>query len=97
MIMKISKDEVENIAHLARLKIDDLQKEKMAEQLSNILQYIDKLKDINVEGVKPSSGAAFMNNVLRDDKLQESPGPGVTLANAPERDEDFYIVPKTIK
>ncbi len=95
--MKISKDEVENIAHLARLKIDDLQKEKMAEQLSNILQYIDKLKDVNVEGVKPSSGAAFMNNVLRDDKLQESPGPVVTLANAPERDEDFYIVPKTIK
>lgn len=97
MVMKISKDEVENIAHLARLKIDDLQKEKMAEQLSNILQYIDKLKDINVEGVEPFSSAAFMNNVLRDDKLQESPGPDVTLVNAPERDEDFYIVPKTIK
>jgi len=95
--MKISRDEVENIAHLARLKIDDLQQETMAEQLSSILQYIDKLKDIDVEGVKPSSGAAFMNNVLREDKLQESPGPGVTLANAPESEEDFYIVPRIVK
>ena len=94
--MKISKDEVENIAHLARLDIDDLQKEKMAGQLSNILQYIDKLKDVDVKGVKPFSGAAFMNNVLREDKLKTSPGPAVTLANAPDRDEDFYIVPKTI-
>ena len=94
--MKISKDEVENIAHLARLDIDDLQKEKITGQLSNILQYIDKLKDIDVKGVKPSSGASFMNNVLRDDKLKTSPGLDVTLASAPDRDEDFYIVPKTI-
>ncbi|NOX35264.1 MAG: Asp-tRNA(Asn)/Glu-tRNA(Gln) amidotransferase subunit GatC [Deltaproteobacteria bacterium] len=95
--MKISKDEVEKIAHLARLEINDLQKKKMAGQLSNILQYIDKLKDADVEGIKLSSGAAFMNNVLRDDKLQASPGPVVTLANAPERDEDFYTVPRVVK
>ena len=94
--MKISKDEIDNIAHLARLDIDDLQKEKIAGQLSNILQYIDKLKDVDVKGIKPSSGVAFMNNVLREDKLKASPGPDVTLANAPDRDEDFYIVPKTI-
>ena len=95
--MKISKSEVENIAHLARLEVDESQKEIMAEQLSNILQYIDKLKDVDVTGVKPFSGAAFMNNVLREDKLKPSPGPDVTLANAPEKEDDFYIVPKTIK
>ena len=95
--MKISKSEVENIAHLARLDVDELQKETMAEQLSNILQYIDKLKDVDVKGVKPFSGAAFMNNVLREDNLKPSPGPDVTLANAPEKEDNFYIVPKTIK
>ncbi len=94
--MKISKDEVENIAHLARLEIDDLSIEKMADQLTNILQYIDKLKDVDVKGVKPSSGAAFMNNVLREDEVEPSPGPDITLASAPDRDDDFYIVPKTI-
>jgi len=95
--MKISKHEVEMIAHLARLEIDDLQKEKMTDQLSRILLYIDKLEDVDVEGVKPSSGAAFMNNVLREDRLQESPGPDVTLANAPDKDEDFYVVPRVVK
>jgi aspartyl-tRNA(Asn)/glutamyl-tRNA(Gln) amidotransferase subunit C len=95
--MKISKDEVENIAHLARLEIDDSDKETMMEQLSNILQYIDKLKDVDVEGVKPSSGAAFMNNVLREDVPVASPGPLVTLVNAPQRDEDFYTVPRVVK
>jgi aspartyl-tRNA(Asn)/glutamyl-tRNA(Gln) amidotransferase subunit C len=94
--MQISNKEVENIANLARLQIDDLQKETMAEQLSNILQYIDKLKDVDVEGVRPSSGATFMNNVLREDELKTSPGPDVTLASAPEKEADYYIVPKTI-
>jgi aspartyl-tRNA(Asn)/glutamyl-tRNA(Gln) amidotransferase subunit C len=95
--MKISKKEVENIAHLARLHIDDLQKDKIAEQLSSILQYIDKLEDVDVKGVKPFSGSTFMNNVLREDKLRTSPGPDITLANAPDKDEDFYIVPRIVK
>jgi len=96
-MMKISMDEVGKMAHLARLEIDQVQKEKMAEQLSDILAYIDKLKDVDVEGVKPSSGVFFMNNVLREDKLKVSPGPLVTLANAPQRDEDFFIVPRVVK
>ncbi len=95
--MKISKEEVEKIAHLARLKIKETDKEKMAQQLSNILGYIDKLKDVDVEGVKLASGAAFTNNVLRPDELAASPGPDVTLANAPQRDEDFYTVPRVVK
>lgn len=95
--MKISKSEVEKIAHLARLEIEDSQKEKMVEQLGNILQYIDKLKDANVDGVRLSSGAAVMNNVLREDIPEKSPGPRVTLANAPDRDDDFYVVPRVVK
>lgn len=95
--MKISKDEVEKMAHLARLDIDEPLKEVLSEQLSHILDYIDKLTDVDVEGVIPSSGAAFLNNVLREDRLGVSPGPDVTLANAPERDEDFYLVPRVVK
>ena len=95
--MKISKDEVEKIAHLARLDIDEPLKEALSGQLSHILDYIDTLSDVDVEGVIPSSGAAFLNNVLREDRLGVSPGPDVTLANAPERDEDFYLVPRVIK
>jgi aspartyl-tRNA(Asn)/glutamyl-tRNA(Gln) amidotransferase subunit C len=90
-------DEVEKIAHLARLQIDDAQKGKMVEQLSHILQYIDKLKNVNVEGVKPSSGVAFMSNVFREDEVRTSPGPAVTLSNAPQREDDFYAVPTIVK
>ena len=85
------------MAHLARLDVDDELKETLAEQLSDILDYIDALKDVDVEGVIPASGAAFMNNVLREDEEKPSPGPDVTLANAPERDEDFYVVPRVVK
>ncbi len=95
--MKISKEEVEKIAHLARIELDEEQKSVMSGQLSNILDYIDKLKDVDVDGVAPSSGAAFIENVLREDKTQPSPGPDVTLANAPERDDDFYLVPRVVK
>jgi len=95
--MKISKDEVEKMAHLARLDIDEPLKEALSGQLSHILDYIDTLSDVDVEGVIPSSGAAFLNNVLREDRLGVSPGPDVTLANAPERDEDFYLVPRVVK
>jgi len=95
--MKISQQEVEKIAHLARLDVDDDLKDTLAGQLSDILDYIDALKDVNVEGVTPASGAAFMNNVLREDKGTPSPGPDVTLANAPDRDQDFYVVPRVVK
>lgn len=94
--MKISTDEIEKMAHLARLKIDDPLKEALSCQLSHILDYIDTLKDVNVEGVIPASGVAFLNNVLREDILGDSPGPDVTLANAPERDQDFYTVPRIV-
>ena len=95
--MKISQQEVEKIAHLARLDVDDELKETLAGQLSDILDYIDALKDVDVDGVTPVSGAAFMNNVLREDEQKPSPGPDVTLANAPERDQDFYVVPRVVK
>ncbi len=94
--MKISTDEIEKMAHLARLAIDDPLKAALSVQLSHILDYIDTLKDVNVEGVIPASGAAFLNNVLREDVRGDSPGPDVTLANAPERDQDFYTVPRVV-
>ncbi|MFU8768684.1 MAG: Asp-tRNA(Asn)/Glu-tRNA(Gln) amidotransferase subunit GatC [Desulfotignum sp.] len=95
--MKISEQEVENIAHLARLNIDDQHKAALCGQLSSILAYMDTLALVDVIGVAPASGAAFMHNVLREDVVQPSPGPAVTLANAPEKDADYYLVPRVVK
>jgi aspartyl-tRNA(Asn)/glutamyl-tRNA(Gln) amidotransferase subunit C len=95
--MKISEAQVENIAHLARLDIDPAHKQALCEQLSKILDYMDKLAHVDVTGVAPASGAALMNNVLREDIVHPSPGPRVTLANAPQKDEDYYLVPRVVK
>ena len=95
--MRISKEDVENIAHLARLKVDESLIEKYAEQISDILKYIDKLKDVDISGATFVSDASFNTNVFRSDEPVKSGGPAVTLANAPERIDDFYQVPNTIK
>ena len=95
--MKISKKDVENIAHLARLKIDESLVGKYAEQISDILKYIDKLKDVDISGSELVADASFNINVLREDEPIQSGGPAVTLANAPERIDDFFQVPNTIK
>ncbi|MCK5543383.1 MAG: Asp-tRNA(Asn)/Glu-tRNA(Gln) amidotransferase subunit GatC [Desulfobacterales bacterium] len=95
--MKISKKDVEDIAHLARLKVDESLVGKYAEQISDILKYIDKLKDVDISGAKLVSDACFNTNILRPDVPVKSGGPAVTLANAPDRRGDFFQVPNTIK
>ncbi len=94
--MKITKDDVEYIAHLSRLEVDDALTEKFADQISRTLKYIDKLKDVDVSGVLPASNIVFTTNVLREDVEKGSSGPEVTLSNAPERDDDFYTVPRVV-
>jgi aspartyl-tRNA(Asn)/glutamyl-tRNA(Gln) amidotransferase subunit C len=95
--MKVSKKDVEGIAHLARLKIDKTLIGKYAEQISDILKYIDKLKDVDVSQAELVADASFNTNVLRLDNPVKSGGPAVTLANAPERIDDCFQVPSTIK
>lgn len=94
--MKISKQDVEHLAHLARLAVDGPQVESLTTQVSNILDYMDVLKEVDVTGVPLASGAALGTNVFRQDRVEPSPGPGVTLANAPGRDDDFYTVPRIV-
>lgn len=94
--MKITRKDVEYIAHLARLEVDDELVDKYAGQISTILEYIDKLKDVDVSGAGLMAGAAFQHNVLREDEVIPSPGPNVTLSNAPDREDDFYTVPRVV-
>ena len=94
--MKITRKDVEHIAHLSRLEVDDSLVDKFADQVSRILQYIDKLKDADVSGAELMSGASMDHNVFREDIPHTPPGPDITLANAPEREDDFYIVPKAV-
>ncbi len=93
----IADKDVEHVARLARLALSESERVRMREQLSAILEYIDKLKAIDVEGVEPTSHAVPLVNVMRDDE----PGPCLpqadALANAPDRVGELFRVPRIIE
>lgn len=95
--MKISKQEVLHVAHLARLELDPEAIEKMAEQIGTILEYINSLKQVDTEGVPPTSHAIALTNAFREDRFGEHLAPERSLANAPEAEEGAFIVPKVIE
>ena len=70
---KISKKDVEQIASLARLGLNDKEKEKMADELGSILGYIDKLNEVNTDGVEPVAHATGLENITRQDVAIEKP------------------------
>ena len=94
--MKLSNKEVEYVARLARLEISDKETEKFTAQLNDILGYIDKLNELNTEGVAPMSHAIAVTNAFREDKVVDSIGTDKSLVNAPDARGEFFRVPKVI-
>lgn len=94
--MKLSTQDVEYVAKLARLEVTDQEKEKLTAQLNDILLYIDKLNELDTTGVSPMSHAIAVTNAFREDKVLESLGTQKALANAPDARGEFFRVPKVI-
>jgi aspartyl-tRNA(Asn)/glutamyl-tRNA(Gln) amidotransferase subunit C len=95
--MKITRDEVEHVAKLARLAITEEEKERYTHQLSNILTYIEKLKELDTSKVEPTSHVLPMKNIFREDEVRLSLPREEILKNAPDRTEEFFSVPKIIE
>ena len=93
----ISRQDVEHIARLSRLALSEPEIERMREQLSGILAYIDKLRALDVEGVEPTSHAVPLVNVMRDDETGPCLPQDEALANAPDRSDAFFRVPRIIE
>ncbi len=95
--MAISKEEVEYVARLARLRLSEEEKERFTHQLDQILEYIQQLNQLDTENVLPTSHVLALKNVWREDEVKASlPLPEV-LSNAPQADEKFFLVPKVIE
>lgn len=92
--MKLSKEQVEHIAGLARLKLTDVETEKYSQQLSGILEYVDKLSAIDTTQVEPTSQVTGLVNVSRDDEIKPSGIASELVACAPEHQDDYLIIPK---
>ena len=94
--MSISIEEVEHVAQLARLKLSDEEKQMFAEQLSKILKYVNKLNELDTEGVEPMSRASHMENVLREDEVKPSLARELVMKNAPDEQDGFFRVPSVL-
>ncbi len=94
--MTLSIQEVQHVALLARLNLTEEEKLKYAEQLGSILQYVDKLNELDTEGVEPLDHILPVFNVFREDKVNPGPDREEILANAPLVEEGQYRVPKII-
>ncbi len=95
--MKITKKDVEHVAKLARLKLTEEEKEKFGKQLSEILEYVEKLNELDTEKVKPASHVVPLKSVMREDEVKPSLPVEEVLANAPAREGKYFKVPKIIE
>lgn len=94
--MTISKKDVEHVALLGRLELNEAEKEKYTEQLNAILEYAEALKKVDTTDVKPTAHVLPIHNVFREDKVGEHIANDRGLANAPAKEKGFFKVPKVL-
>ena len=94
--MKITKQEVEKVAKLARLEITEAEKEAFVKQLSQILTHVETLKQYDTKGIEPTATVLGQVNIFRDDVVRPSLPVEKALANAPDREADGFSVPRII-
>ncbi|MDH5641566.1 MAG: Asp-tRNA(Asn)/Glu-tRNA(Gln) amidotransferase subunit GatC [Nitrospira sp.] len=95
--MKITREDVEKVALLARLQVTEDEKEIFAKQLSQVLTHVEQLNRYETVGVEPTTTVRGQVNVFRDDVVRPSLSSEQSLANAPEREGDGFGVPKIIE
>lgn len=92
----ISDETIEYVGILAKLELSEAEKERAKKDMGEMLDYIDKLNELDTEGVEPMSHVFPVNNVFREDVVTNGDGSADTLANAPEKKDGGFKVPKTI-
>jgi len=95
--MKVEKQDLDKIAHLSRLNIKPEEEDKLLADMNNILRWVDKLSELDTEGVEPLTHMTNEFNVLREDKIESTLSTAAGLKNAPDHDGSFFKVPKVLK
>jgi aspartyl-tRNA(Asn)/glutamyl-tRNA(Gln) amidotransferase subunit C len=90
--MRLSREEVLHISALAKVGVTEEDVEKFREQLSNILEHFEVLQKLDTTGVPPTAQAIALQNVIMCDEVRPSMTPEQVLANAPQREQDFFKV-----
>jgi len=95
--MPVTKKDVEHVAGLARLALTEEEKELYTSQLSRILAYVEKLKELDTTGVEPTTHAIPVTRALREDSVMPSIPREDAIQNAPEREKGCFKVPRIIE
>ena len=95
--MSLDPATVRRIASLARIRVEEDEIPRLQSELNSILGWIEQLNEVNVDGVEPLAGGAMMALRLREDAVTDGNYPEKVLANAPDREGDFFTVPKVIE
>jgi aspartyl-tRNA(Asn)/glutamyl-tRNA(Gln) amidotransferase subunit C len=90
--MRLTNEDVEHVAALARLGLTEAEKERMRDQLSGILEHIAALEEIDTAAIPPTAQTIALTNVMREDEVRSSLPVAQVLANAPRRSGDFFEV-----
>ena len=95
--MSIDKATVTKIANLARLRVDDADKDRYAAKIDGIMKWIEQLGEVNTDGVAPLASVTDITLPLREDKVTDGNIQDQILANAPESTSGFFAVPKIVE
>ncbi len=95
--MSLDRSDVEKIAHLARMALDESQIDNYASELSNILALVEQLEQADTSGIEPMSHPLHMAQRLRDDEVTETNRREANQAIAPQVENGLYLVPKVIE
>ncbi|MCH7397071.1 Asp-tRNA(Asn)/Glu-tRNA(Gln) amidotransferase subunit GatC [Belliella sp. R4-6] len=95
--MKIDVNSLKKIAHLARLEFDEKSAEKMTQDMTQILDWVEQLNELDTDNIEPITTMSSEVNVLREDKVGEHLSHESGLKNAPQRDSDYFRVPKVME
>jgi aspartyl-tRNA(Asn)/glutamyl-tRNA(Gln) amidotransferase subunit C len=95
--MSVDAATVRRIAHLARIAVEEKDVEHLRGELNAILQWVEQLGEVNVEGVEPMTSVTPMQLRMRKDEVTDGGDAERVLANAPQSDDGFYVVPKVVE
>lgn len=95
--MAITRDNVLYTAKLARLKIDEKDMAKFTRQIGDIIQYVEKLNELDLQGIEPTAHILPVDNVVREDTVTNGPPDEIIFKNAPVQEDRLFIVPQIIE
>jgi len=95
--MKVNRELLDKIAHLSRLEFKEKDAEKMMQDMTEIVEWVEKLKEVNTDGVEPLTTMSHEVNALREDEVKDHLSHDRALFQAPEKDADYFRVPKVLE